>query len=250
MTQDSENAIILEKDYRFQIQKIKGGFTMEAVIMPEKDKTEVVRVEYMETRYPAYMTYETKVGKKEKYNAILADFKEMHEKLFDQKTGLVYDLYQDGKDAVLEDGKFKSVSAGYYLMGVIDTMAATAQEIYEQYKTYEGIFKEAVKGVLHYYKEEEGIFRKYIETEKEADIQTEANPVDAEASLMIAYAIWKGCSMKALLFEKYMPIAERLFVCAKEALQEKETDEGKKQMDLAREQYLKCCEAMGEEAVL
>lgn len=225
---------------------------MEAVMMPEKDKTETVRVEYMETRYPAYMTYETKVGKKEKYNAILADFKEMREKLFDQKTGLVYDCYQDEQAAVLEDGKFKTASVGYYLMGTIDTMAAMAQEIFEQYKTYEGIFKEAVKGVLPYYKEDEGIFRKYMDT-AETKTPAEENPVDAEASLRIAYAIWKGCSMKALLSEKYMPIAERLFVSAKEVINQKETDEVdevNKLIDLAREQYQKCCEAVGEEAVL
>lgn len=226
---------------------------MEAVMMPEKDRTEMVYVEYMETRYPAYMTYETKVGKKEKYHAILADFKEMRENLFDQKTGLVYDFYQDGQGAVLEDGKFRSVSVGYYLMGTIDTMAAMAQEIYEQYKAYEGIFKEALKGVLRYYKEE-GFFRKYIEHIKieETDIpmnQTETNPVDAKASLMIACAIWKACLMRVLLSEKYMPIAERIFVCAVKAVQGRETDEVKKWIDLARESYQKCCEAAGEKAV-
>lgn len=195
----------------------------DAVEMPEKDKTEIVSVEYMEERYPAYMAYETKVGKKEKYQAILADFKEMREKLFDTKTGLIYDCYEPGKDAVLKDGKFKAVSVGYYLMGIIDTMSEVAQEIYEQYKAYEGMFKEAVKGVLQYYNEEQGIFYKYFQVED--GLKIEENPVDAKGSLMIAYAIWKGCCMNVLLSEKYMPIANQLFAGAKAALEEEKTPE-------------------------
>lgn len=212
-------------------KKIEGGFLMvaimDAVQMPEKDRTETVYVKYMETRYPAYMAYETKVGKKEKYNDILADFKEMREKLFDSKTGLVYDSYKVGSDAVLENGKFQSISAGYYLMGMIDTMFETAQEIYEQYKAYEGMFKEAVKGVLRYYNEEEGVFRKYILTEKETDqgITEEENPIDVEGTLMIGYAIWKACCMEVLLSEKYNPIAWRLLDCAKKIVEEKKTVE-------------------------
>lgn len=200
---------------------------LDAVPMPEKDRTETVYVEYMETRYPKYMAYETKVGKKEKYHAILADFKEMREKLFDRETGLVYDFYEIGKEAVLEDKKFKSQSAGYYLMGTVDTMFEVAQEIFEQYKAYEAMFKEAVKGVLRYYNEEEGLFHKYILTAKDMDIELKAeeNPIDVEGTLMIAYAIWKGCCMKALLSEKYMPISDRLFDCAKKMISEKKTPE-------------------------
>jgi len=220
---------------------------MEAIMMPEKDKTEAVRVEYMETRYPSYMLYETNIGKKEKYNAILADFKEMRGKLFDKETGLVFDYYEDGKPAVLEEGRFKTASAGYYLMGVIDTMSVTAQEIYEQYKAYEGMFKEAVKGILNYYNEEKGIFCKFIgKTEKE-DITKEENPVDAEASLMIAYAIFKGCFMRALLFEKYIPIAEQLLIHAEERVKEENTEKGKRLVTLVKEQYKQCRIAAGEE---
>ena len=124
-------------------RKIKGGFIMvgvlDAIPMPERDRTEIVNVEYMESKYPLYMAYETKVGKKEKYQTILADFKEMRDKLFDQETGLIYDSYEVGKDAILEDGKFKIMSAGYYLMGIIDTMFEVAEEIYEQYRAYEGM---------------------------------------------------------------------------------------------------------------
>ncbi len=200
---------------------------LDAVPMPEKDRTEIVHVEYMETRYPKYMAYETKVGKKEKYQAILADFKEMREKLFDPATGLVYDFYEVGKEAVLEDKKFKSESAGYYLMGIIDTMFEVAQEIFEQYKAYEEMFKEAVKGILRYYNEEEGVFHKYILTKKDMDAEgkEEENPVDVEATAMIGYAIWKGCRMRALLSEKYDPIAARLLDSVKEIVSEKNTSE-------------------------
>lgn len=219
---------------------------MEAVMMPEKDKTEAVRVEYMETRYPSYMLYETNVGKKEKYNAILADFREMREKLFDKETGLVYDSYEDGKEAVLEEGRFKTASAGYYLMGVIDTMSAIAQEIYEQYKAYEVMFKEAVKGILSYYDEEEGIFRRFIDTAEKGSVEGEENPIDAEGSFMIAYAIFKGCYMHALLSEKYFPIAEQLFIHAEEKVKEENTEEGRRLAALVREQYCQCRAAAGE----
>lgn len=218
---------------------------MEAVMMPEKDKTEAVRVEYMETRYPSYMHYETTVGKKEKYNAILADFKEMREKLFDKKTGLVFDLYEEGKAAVLEEGEFKTVSAGYYLMGVIDTMSAIAQEIFEQYKAYEAMFKEAVKGVLAYYDEEEGVFCKFINKAGMQSSASEENPVDIEGTLMIAYALLKGCNMHALLTEKYFPIAKQLFVHAEEKGKEEGTEEIKRLIELAEEQYSQCLVAAG-----
>ena len=212
-------------------RKIKGGFIMvgvlDAIPMPERDRTEIVNVDYMESKYPLYMAYETKVGKKEKYQTILADFKEMRDKLFDQETGLIYDSYEVGKDAILEDGKFKIMSAGYYLMGIIDTMFEVAEEIYEQYRAYEGMFKEAIKGVLRYYNEEEGLFRKYILTAKQMDMELkeEENPIDVKGSLMVAYAIWKACYMNVLLNEKYMPIADQLFDCARKMIDEKKTAE-------------------------
>ena len=56
-------------------RKIKGGFIMvgvlDAIPMPERDRTEIVNVEYMESKYPLYMAYETKVGKK--VNSLIVD---------------------------------------------------------------------------------------------------------------------------------------------------------------------------------
>lgn len=207
---------------------MEGEVEMEAVMMPKRDKTKAVYVEVMETKYPSYMLYETTIGKKENYNAILEDFKEMREKLFDKKTGLVFDFYCGEGKGELKEGKFQSSSVGYYLMGVIDTMAVMAQEIFEQYKAYETMFKEAVKGILSYYDEEKGIFGKYI-GEESAD--------DAESSLRIAYAILKGCSMRALLTEKYFSIAEKLFFQSKTLLEEQMTEEIKELLSMTEEQY-------------
>jgi len=220
---------------------------MEMVKMPEREKSQAMRVEYMETRYPAYMQYETSVGKKENYLTILADFKEMREKLFDKEKGLVYDSYEDGKPAVLEDGKFKTVSMGYYLMGVIDTMSAVAQEIYEQYKVYERMFKEAVKGVLRYYNEKEGIFHKYTERLEKGSSAVQENPIDAVGSLMIAYALFKGCLMHALLSEKYIPIAKQLYLNGKARASEDQLEEGLQLAEQVKDLYEQWCNQTGEE---
>lgn len=74
---------------------------------------------------PFYMEYETKCGKKEKYNDIVKQFELAQEKLS-------------------ESGN----SPAIYLMRIVDTIEHTSIEIYEKYRTLQDLYKLVLKEQL------------------------------------------------------------------------------------------------------
>lgn len=153
---------------------------------------------------PFYMEYETKYDNKEHYGDIVNQFKNVRKYIYNDEKSLYYHAYDEAKIQIWADketGKspnFWLRAMGWYLMALIDTMDVMSKEIFEQYKELEGIFKEAVKGILQYQDKESKLFYQIID---KGDI--EGNYLETSGSAMVAYAIIKGCRLGVLSKEKY-----------------------------------------------
>lgn len=160
---------------------------------------------------PFYMRYETKFGKKEHYNDIIEQFKNVRTYLYDENKGLYCHAYDAAKEQIWADKKtgmspnFWLRSMGWYLMALIDVMSEMDETIFEHYKVLEGVFREAVKGILAYQDANGKMFYQVIDR---ADVKE--NYLETSGSAMVGYAILKGCRMGALLKDKYQAIGEEI----------------------------------------
>ena len=160
---------------------------------------------------PFYMEYETVFNKKENYNDIIKQFTNVRKYIFDDKKQLYYHAYDESRSQEWldkETGLSKSFwlrSMGWYLMSLIDTIDAMSIEIFEAFKTLEGLFKEAVKGILQYQDKDNKMFYQIIDR---SDV--EGNYTETSGTSMIAYAILKGCRLGVLSEEKYKKRAEEI----------------------------------------
>lgn len=156
---------------------------------------------------PFYMTYETKFERKEHYNDIIDQFKNVRKYLYNEEKELYNHAYDETKElfwADRETGKspnFWLRSMGWYLMALIDVMSEMDETIFEHYKVLEELFREAVKGILKYQDKISKLFYQVIDR---ADIKD--NYLETSGSAMIGYAILKGCNMGVLLKDKYQEI--------------------------------------------
>lgn len=161
---------------------------------------------------PFYMAYETVFNNKANYNDIISQFVNVRKYIFDDGKMLYYHAFDESKTQCWADEKtglsknFWLRSMGWYLMALIDTMDVMSIEIFEHYKTLEGLFKEAIKGILQYQEKENKLFYQVID---KGDI--EGNYTETSGSAMIAYAIMKACRMGVLSEEKYRAIGEEVF---------------------------------------
>lgn len=160
---------------------------------------------------PFYMEYETKYGGKEHYNDILNQVENVRKFLYDEEKTLYYHAYDEARVQPWADKvtgcspNFWLRSMGWYLMALVDIMDAMSEEIYEQYRRYQELLKEAVTGILKYQDADTKLFYQVIDKADVADNYTETS-----GSAMIAYAILKGCRMCALSAEKYAPIGQEV----------------------------------------
>lgn len=123
-----------------------------------------------------YMQYETKDGGKEHYNNII-----------DQYRAMYRTVYPSFEDRLSSDNE-AAAAVSYFCAALPDTMEVTEQPVYEVYRGMQDIFKSVVADIINH-----GIFA----SDREVDV----------ASLMSAYAVLKGCRMKALHTEKYETVA-------------------------------------------
>lgn len=131
-----------------------------------------------------YMNYETRDGGKEHYNDIIAQYNSIHES-----------LYRD----VASDSKEACELISYYCAALIDTMEVMDQPLYEIYRKLQDYFKEAVKTVLE------------VKYSGNADAFSGDGTTAESYELIFAYAVFKGCRMKALQTEKYEYAADMLY---------------------------------------
>lgn len=162
---------------------------------------------------PFYMAYETLFNKKENYNDIIKQYTNVRKYIFDDNKQLYYHAYDETRSqewADKETGVYNSFllpSMGWYLMSLIDSIDVMSIEIFEAYKTLEGLFKEAVKGVLQYQDKSNKMFYQIIDR---GDL--EGNYMETSGTSMIIYAILKGCRIGVLSEERYKKRAEEMLV--------------------------------------
>lgn len=153
---------------------------------------------------PFYMEYETKYNKKENYNDILNQFRNVRKYMYDPDKQLYYHGYDEAKIqpwANKETGlspNFWLRSMGWYLMALIDVIDNMSEEIYEQYREYCDLFKEAIDGILQYKDKNTNLFYQVID---HAD--TEGNYTETSGSAMVAYAVMKASRLGVISCEKY-----------------------------------------------
>ena len=160
---------------------------------------------------PFYMEYETKYGGKEHYHDIMNQVENVRKFLYDNEKTLYYHAYDEARIQPWADKvtgcspNFWLRSMGWYLMALVDIMDAMSEEIYEQYRRYGDLLKEAVTGILRYQDQKTKLFYQVIDRADVAENYTETS-----GSAMIAYAILKGCRMHVLSIEKYAAIGEEV----------------------------------------
>lgn len=160
---------------------------------------------------PFYMAYETKFNQKKNYNDIIDQYKNVRNYLFNEDKMLYYHGYDEARLQPWADKEtglsqnFWLRAMGWYLMALIDTMDEMSEEIFEQYKVLEQLFKEGVKGILLYQDKESKLFYQLID---KADI--DENYLETSGSAMVAYAILKGCYLGVLQKDKYQEIGEEI----------------------------------------
>lgn len=163
---------------------------------------------------PFYMEYETRFNKKENYNDILNQFRNVRKYMFDSEKKLYYHGYDEAKIqpwANKETGLSKNFwlrSMGWYLMALIDVIDNMSEEIYEQYREYCALFKEAIDGLLQYRDEKTGLFFQVIDR---SDVS--GNYTETSGSSMAAYAVMKAARLGVISKEKYAGTGIDIFDC-------------------------------------
>ncbi|NLM13351.1 MAG: glycosyl hydrolase family 88 [Epulopiscium sp.] len=158
---------------------------------------------------PLYLEYETLFNNKENYNDIIAQFKHCRQYLFNEEKKLYYHAYDEKKVQIWADKEtglspnFWLRSVGWLLMALVDCCDIISEEAFEHYKTLEGMFKEAIKGILLYQDKETKLFYQLIDLP-----DVEGNYLETSGSAMVAYSILKGCRLGILQEEKYREIGE------------------------------------------
>lgn len=163
---------------------------------------------------PFYMQYETVFNKKENYNDILSQFRNVRKYMFDNNKKLYYHGYDSDKIQSWADketglsANFWLRSIGWYLIALIDTIDNMSQEMYEHYRELCDIFREAIDGILSYRDKESGLFYQVVDCHDNKDNYTETS-----GSAMIAYAVMKAARLEVISFEKYADLGADIFDC-------------------------------------
>ena len=161
---------------------------------------------------PFYMEYENRFNERKNYSDIMNQFNQARTLLYDEKTGLYYHAYDEYKDRKWADPEtglspnFWLRSIGWYLMALVDCYELASEEIYEVKARFGELLREAVHGILKYQDEESKLF-----FQLPALPDQEGNYLETSGSLMVAYAVLKGCRLGALLEEKYAERGKEIY---------------------------------------
>lgn len=161
---------------------------------------------------PFYMAYDMRFGGMANVADIVHQFENVRKYLYDEEKGLYYHAFDEAREQPWADKKtghspnFWLRSMGWYLMALVDCMALVNEQLMEHYKALEGIFREAIHGIVRYQDAKTGLFYQVIDHGDDPDNYTETS-----GSAMIAYALLKGVRIGALLADRYAPIGLRTF---------------------------------------
>lgn len=179
--------------------------TEKAILKQEKVMTSGARFDATETcagtfstklsdaylTQPFYMNYETKFGGKEQYNDIIAQFNILQEKAYPSVKNELGNAAADLEMAA-------------YAAAAVDTMEVMEQPLYEIFDRLRQILKQAVSAM----------------NDKSLEAFAKETKEVQEAGLFYAYAVLKGCRMKALITEKYEKAALDILEAAEAKAQE------------------------------
>ncbi|WP_294096494.1 glycoside hydrolase family 88 protein [uncultured Cetobacterium sp.] len=172
---------------------------------------------------PFYIRYETEFNGKRNYADIFKHFVNVRENMFDENKKLHYHGWDTAKKCswiVPETGLSKNFwlrAIGWHLMAMVDTLEYMSEEIFNEYRGLQILFKEAIRGIDQYRDLEKDMWYQVV------DKQTETgNYLETSGSLMVAYSMMKGARL-GYISEKYSEIGKKAFegVC-KEYLEEKD----------------------------
>ena len=161
---------------------------------------------------PFYMEYENRFNERKNYSDIMNQFNQARTLLYDEKTGLYYHAYDEYKDRKWADPEtglspnFWLRSIGWDLMALVDCYELASEEIYEVKARFGELLREAVHGILKYQDEKSKLF-----FQLPALPDQEGNYLETSGSLMVAYAVLKGCRLGALLEEKYAERGKEIY---------------------------------------
>ena len=183
-----------DERYRKAIESIKAGMekkerTEEGTICVEKTASDLAIFRALSNLLPFYMRYETVFHKKENYNDVMLQFKNIRDRFFDEDKMLYLK-----EEASLTD-------MAWFALALAQTIEATSEEIYEQYHALQTMLRESIKGMLAYDKLEEA---------------------DASTLFMMSAAMLMGCRERALLTEKYEKKADEMRLAALKLVDEKQ----------------------------
>ncbi len=119
---------------------------------------------------PFRMAYEMKLNSMAWVSRVAEDFRALHQRLFDEKTGL---------HGAAEGETFCAESTGWFLMALVDCIDICDQQLYEHWRCLVDIFRVTLRGILRSGKTE-------------------------GAERMLAYCILKAVRMGLIDSERYL----------------------------------------------
>lgn len=161
---------------------------------------------------PFYMEYEMRFGGMANVQDIVGQFQTVRERMFDAEKGLYYHAWDEARVQPWADPvtglspNFWLRSTGWLLMALVDCLALIDEQLFDEYKTLEALFKEAVRGILRYREERTGLFLQVIDHP-----EVSGNYAETSGSAMVAYALMKAAAIGALRAERYLPPGRDVF---------------------------------------
>lgn len=150
---------------------------------------------------PFWMAYETIFHGKGNYLDILNIFRGIRSAMFSTEKRLYRSVYDANLDP--EECEYTLRDSACMMTIFVDVMSRMSIEIFEQYKEMEGFLKETLKGILASPKAMDQVV-----AYQDDDCEEEE---DVLGSVMLAYAILKGCgTLGALSAEHYQELGESI----------------------------------------
>lgn len=166
---------------------------------------------------PFYMRYETEFNGKKNYYDIYKHFTNVRENMFDEEKKLHYHGWDTAKKFEWADkntGLSKNFwlrAIGWHLMAMVDTLEYMSEEIFNEYRGLQILFKEAINGIVKYQDKKSKMWYQVVDK-----MEKDGNYLETSGTLMIAYAMMKGARL-GYLNEKYSIVGFEAFkgVCNK-----------------------------------
>ncbi|MCR5405686.1 MAG: glycoside hydrolase family 88 protein [Lachnospiraceae bacterium] len=160
---------------------------------------------------PFYVEYEKRFNKMSGCIDSYKQFQNVRRLMRDEETGLYYHGYDESREMYWADKEtgcspnFWLRATGWFMASLVDTAEAMGEQLYNEYRTLQGMLKELADSLLKYMDKESHMFYQVID-KKDA----QGNYLETSGSALIAYALLKGVRL-GYLPKRYADIAEEIF---------------------------------------